>query len=314
MHAASHDTPLAVETAARVSRILAPTDFSPLSKAAVDATIAMLERSPGTSVTVAHVVDPHRVIKDEIVCDESHSHTLSTRLNHADKLMRELRTEYGERTGLETRIVAGNAARAICDMAKDEGYDLIVMSSHGHTGLARVLIGSVAEQVVQEAPCAILVAKPPKDEAGEFLQGPAPLKFRRFLVGYDHRAGARHALDMARELAGSRESHVTLVQALEPDPVGLDPVADAQMRATRLDEALKKLTGVRARHQPAGVGWDLRVEIGEPWDVIVRVAKETSSDLIVVGPHEHTRWGHCYVGSTAQRVVRLAHCPVMVVK
>jgi nucleotide-binding universal stress UspA family protein len=104
------------------------------------------------------------------------------------------------------------------------------------------------------------------------------------------------------------------VQALEPDPVGLDPVADAQIRATRLDEALKKLAGVRARHQPAAGNWDLRVEIGEPWDVIVRVAKETCSDLIVVGPHEHTRWGHCYVGSTAQRVVRLAHCPVMVVK
>jgi universal stress protein A len=56
------------------------------------------------------------------------------------------------------------------------------------------------------------------------------------------------------------------------------------------------------------------VEMGEPWEVIVKLAGETRCDLIVVGPHEHTRWGHSYVGSTAQWVVRQAKCPVLVVK
>ena len=314
MNTAYHVSDQEAGSALRVSRILAPTDFSPTSKAAVDATVAMIEGNPEVSLTLMHVVDPIAPEEAEIGCDASHHHTLSARVNHADKRMRELRAVYGDRCELDTRIVAGRAARVICDIARDESYDLIVMSSHGYAGLARVLIGSVAEQVMQEAPCAVLVVKPPKSESGELMVGPAPLRFARLLVGYDHRAGAKHALDMAGELAGKGDSHITLVHALEPTPLVPDRAADTQARVERLREALDKLGDIRARRLPAAENWDLRVEIGEPWEVIVRIAKETCSDLIVVGPHEHTRWGHSYVGSTAQRVVRLACCPVLVVK
>ncbi len=301
--------------AARVGRILAPTDFSPISRAAVNATVAMLEGNPEASLTLLHVVDTVEPEEgDDPACEALHRHTLASRVNHADRRMKELRAEYGDRSGLESRIIAGQAARTICDIARDESYDLIVMSSHGHAGLARIIIGSVAEQVVQEAPCAVLVAKPPKNQAGEFVLGPVPLKFARLLVGYDHRAGSRHALDMARELAETEDSQITLVHALQPAPLLPDCPADPQARAELLQEALDKLAAVRSRRLPAAENWTLRVEVGEPWDVIVRIAKETCSDLIVVGPHEHTRWGHCYVGSTAQRVVRRASCPVLVVK
>ncbi|WP_113961282.1 universal stress protein [Roseimicrobium gellanilyticum] len=314
MNTANQSLGQTVVPATRISRILAPTDFSPLSKAAVCATVTMLEGNPEASLTLMHAVDPGESAVDLDCGDVSHLHPLVARVNHAGKLMKTLRTECGCSSELDTRIVMGNAAHAICNLAREENYDLIVMSSHGRTGLARVLIGSVAERVVQEAPCAILVAKPPKDSAGTLLVTPVPLRFMRLLVGYDHRAGARHALDMAWELAKNRGSHLTLVHALEPGPVMPDCPSSAEERAVCVQEALERLVEVRRRRFPESLDWDLRVEIGEPWDVIVRTAKETCSDIVIVGPHEYTRWGHAYVGSTAQRVVRSAPCPVLVVK
>lgn len=152
--------PVGAEPGSRVSRILAPTDFSPLSLAAVDATVAMGMASPGSSVTLLHVVDPTHERHEEHGTTHRRA-DLPGRINQADRMMKKLHSKYGSRHGgaLETRLVTGDAARTICDMARDESFDLIAMSSHGHMGLARTLIGGVAEQVVQHAPCPVLVAK-----------------------------------------------------------------------------------------------------------------------------------------------------------
>jgi nucleotide-binding universal stress UspA family protein len=306
--------PVGAELGSRVSRILAPTDFSPLSLAAVDATVAMVMASPGSSVTLLHVVDPTHERDGEH--EPAHRTDLPGRINQADRMMKKLRSKYGSRHGdvLETRVMTGDAARTICDMARDESFDLIATSSHGHMGLARTLIGSVTEQVVQHAPCPVLVAKAFAKKDGVPAPRTPVFKFRRILVGYDHRAGARHALNMAGALSSQEGSHVTLVHVMEPAPAFTPCQEEKAACCERLREALEKLELVRTRKLPNSHDWDLRVEVGEPWEVIVNMANETGSDLVIVGPHEHTRWGHSYVGSTAQWVVRQANCPVLVVK
>ncbi|RBP46451.1 nucleotide-binding universal stress UspA family protein [Roseimicrobium gellanilyticum] len=303
------------ESASRVRRILAPTDFSPLSRAAVSATVALVMASPGASVTLLHVVDPSE--DNDAEHDAAHHHApLSTRINQADRWMKELRSQYSIQNSemLETRIATGSAVQVICDMARDEGFDLLVMSSHGRMGLARMSIGSVAEQVVQQAPCPVLVGKALRNKAGTLTPCPPEFRFSRILVGYDHRAGAQHALDMACALDAREGAHITLVHALEPAPAWPPCSADSQTQALCVHEALVRMAKVQEERMPESRNWDLRVENGEPWDVIVKLAKEADSDLIIVGPHEHTRWGHSYVGSTAQWVVRQAPCPVLVVK
>lgn len=311
----STTAPVGAAPGSRVSRILAPTDFSPLSLAAVHATVALVVASPGSSVTLLHVVDPagERNGDDGTGLQRT---GLPTRMNHADRMMKKLRSKYRVHPGdaLETRVMTGEAAGIICDMARDESFDLIVMSSHGHMGLARTRIGSVAEQVVQHAPCPVLVAKSFGNQDGVPVVRTPVFKFKRILVGYDHRAGARHALNMARALSIQEGSHVTLVHVLEPAPVFVPCPAEKEACCERLREAFENLDKVRTTKLPHSHDWDLRVETGEPWEVIVTLARETDSDLVIVGPHEHTRWGHAYVGSTAQWVVRQAECPVLVVK
>jgi nucleotide-binding universal stress UspA family protein len=65
---------------------------------------------------------------------------------------------------LEELIVHGEAASEIVRVAKERKVDLIVISSHGRTGLGRILFGSTAEAVVRHAPCPVLVVKPPQEE------------------------------------------------------------------------------------------------------------------------------------------------------
>ena len=72
-----------------------------------------------------------------------------------------LKNEYHFISG---KLVTGTTFLEIIQAARDEGVDMIVMGTHGRTGLAHVLIGSVAERVVREAPCPVLTVKNPKHE------------------------------------------------------------------------------------------------------------------------------------------------------
>jgi nucleotide-binding universal stress UspA family protein len=65
---------------------------------------------------------------------------------------------------VEELIVHGEAASEIVRVARDRKVDLIIVSSHGRTGLGRILFGSTAEAVVRHAPCPVLVVKPPQEE------------------------------------------------------------------------------------------------------------------------------------------------------
>jgi nucleotide-binding universal stress UspA family protein len=62
---------------------------------------------------------------------------------------------------VETRLLEGEPARTIVDLAREAGADLIVLGSHGRTGLDRLLMGSVAEHVVRKAGCPVLTVKSP---------------------------------------------------------------------------------------------------------------------------------------------------------
>ena len=77
--------------------------------------------------------------------------------------------ECEECAGLEVEevIVHGEAASEIVRVAKDKAVDLIVVSSHGRTGLGRILFGSTAEAIVRHAPCPVLVVKPSQEEDAE---------------------------------------------------------------------------------------------------------------------------------------------------
>ena len=121
----------------KIGAILLPTDFSAAADAAVLVATAMA-RETGARLHVVHVVPP--------ATDPSLGSEQLTRLGR----------RLGEGLPVELALLSGRAAREITAYACDKGIDLIVMSTHGRTGVSRTLLGSVTEAVVRLAPCLVL--------------------------------------------------------------------------------------------------------------------------------------------------------------
>jgi nucleotide-binding universal stress UspA family protein len=292
--------------------ILAPTDFSPMAQLALESILSLMEGRPDAKVTLLHVVEPWSVHLPS-GAEVPQPLGMADRIAHAKRQLTQLRGVYEARVAIETRVLTGTAAHVICDVAQREACGVIVLCSHGHTAWPRTGIGSVAERVVQDASCPVLVVKPPRDAAGEFVMLRVEHRLKEILVGYDHRQGARLALEAALAMANGRPASITLVHALEPSP----PLPGEPARpvdASLIEKAKTWLHRVVEEHSPAAVEWRVMVAAGHPWKLLIDTARETGGDLVVVGPHDHGEWRHCFAGSTAQRVVRLAPCSVLAVR
>ena len=149
------------------THILVPTDFSPPSDAALEYAKVVAERF-GASLHVLHVVDARFVagpIEPEAYIAESPD--VGTRVfeDARVRLSHRLTADDRIRYRAATEIVTGASARCIIDYATERGMDLIVMGTHGRSGLAHLLMGSVAEEVVRHAPCPVLTVRhSPPDE------------------------------------------------------------------------------------------------------------------------------------------------------
>ncbi|HSJ03561.1 MAG: universal stress protein [Verrucomicrobium sp.] len=295
-------------------RVLVCTDFSPLSRVGIDAAISLFNENPAAELSLLHVLEPANPtapgaagsVGDQIL--EEYIFDAEQKLSHLCKI-------YGEAVPLHSRVELGSPSAAICDIAREGSFDLIVLTSHGRSGLARALIGSVAEGVVQGANCPVLVIKLPRSEKGDLEGGPAHLSLDEIVVGYDHRREAQEALRIAATLTDRHGAHLTLVHAVEPVCMIGDAAGAVHAETRRqMFEARSLLHPLFTSEEPGSNQWTLLVEAGLPWEVLLQCADRTHADLLIVGPHEHNRWGADFAGSTAQRIVRLARCPVLVVK
>jgi nucleotide-binding universal stress UspA family protein len=143
-------------------RILVPIDFSEASKAALERAFGLAERF-GASVTVLHAWDlpPYVTTQMSLAMPGKPGQSFEEfMLENAKNGMTEALASIEKPVGVEVaqRFVRGEAWRAITDAAKS-GYDLVVMGTHGRTGLDRVLLGSVAEKVIRHAPCAVMTVR-----------------------------------------------------------------------------------------------------------------------------------------------------------
>jgi nucleotide-binding universal stress UspA family protein len=142
-------------------RILLPVDGSSPSQEAISE-VARRPRPAPSSVRVLSVVQPYVPAATEFVPGALAPQDLLER-QQADAEQVAAGTAHRlEQTGLsvDSAVRQGDPRTAIVDEAREWGADLIVMGSHGHTGLKRLLLGSVAQAVVAHAPCSVEVARP----------------------------------------------------------------------------------------------------------------------------------------------------------
>ncbi len=142
-------------------RLLVPTDFGPCSDAALGFAKRLAAKTRG-SVYLLHVIE-HRPMSVTFGAELSASESLHARRDQAEnariELGRRMLADSWSRMAMTGNIVCGASAAMISAYAADQAFDLIVMGTHGRSGIAHLLMGSIAESVIRIAPCPVLTVK-----------------------------------------------------------------------------------------------------------------------------------------------------------
>ena len=287
------------------TRILVPIDFSAPS----DAALAYARRLAGTREATLHVLHvAEATFLRAVVVDPRNRDTAV--LNRLDALLSdEDRRRFRVLSAVEH---SDEPADEIVRYARLKDIDLIVMGTHGRTGVAHILLGSVAEKVVRVAPCPVLTVRPTAGSIGATQLGPT-----RILAPTDFSPPSDRALEYARRLAAQCGAALHVLHVLEE---GVDTASfgsevfvpdSPEVRAARLKEAQDKLahrSGSGDHERPHAT---TEVVVGSTARTISRYAADNNYDLIVMGTHGRTGLAHLVMGSVAEHVVRTAPCPVL---
>lgn len=303
-------------------RFLLPIDGSPPSEHAAAVGLALAKRL-AASVVFVHVIEPHRY-RDLRDYQEA--------LERARTVGRAL-LEQWERKASRAKVPCDlqltstepesrpGVAEALVEAGIAHGCDLVVMGTHGRSGLPRVLLGSVAERMTRLAPTPLLLVRG---------HGTEPSLFKHILIATDGSAFSELALQHADVLAGTLKARLSVVYVV-PDLTQLylsagrawlfaeqtqlqAQLAQEQSRLRAQGEYILKEAAERCTHakqvhtivREAG-----RHLIGER---IREVADEEKADLIVMGTHGHTGLRKFLLGSVAEDVALQAHQPILLVR
>jgi nucleotide-binding universal stress UspA family protein len=290
--------------------LLHPTDFSSCSDEALAYALG-LARASDTTIDVLHVLTLYEPGYDEGIDDTPAAEALRAKLKaRVHERLDELVASEGDDVRLHPVVEQGlSAAPAICAFAETHGTEVIVMGTHGRTGLRHFVLGSVAEQVVRHAPCSVLTIREGAAASHRALQ--------RILVPFDFSDHARHALALAKTYAARHEAQLDVLYVIEPlsTPTTLagaltlsDLVPDIRNTALQnLKQAYDAIEG------PTVVA-KFHVTEGHAASVITDCAESLGSDLVCIATHGLSNAQRFFLGSVAERVVRRSSCPVYVVR
>jgi len=206
----------------------------------------------------------------------------------------------------ELVVKKGTAPDLILSSAQAQNIDVIVMGTHGHRGLDRLLLGSTTDRVMRTASCPVIVV-PPLDSmaAGDDLHRIRRLKHVLFCADFSENSA--WALDYAISVAAEYDAELTLLHVLEQSSNG-NSIEDATTRAM---EQLDKLLPPKVERLTGKVKTAVRV--GKPYREFIQYALEESPDLVVMGVRGRGALDLAVFGSTTYRVMQLACCPVLIV-
>jgi nucleotide-binding universal stress UspA family protein len=295
------------------TRILVPTDFSACALRAEDYAL-LLAKPCAATVDLLHVA--------EFVPGMDLDYPVNKM--YLESLQREGRValEKAEARLAAERLTAhshqeiGIPGYWISQKARQLKSDLIVMGTHGRTGLQHVLLGSTAERTMRFAPCPVLAVRVSDEvETGQSSGKAEPPSLRKILVPVDFSDCSLEAVEYAANLAAQFSGSVTLLHVLEPVAYGLDfTLVHADDPARTKIRIQGQMAEMAAALQQKKVTSASQVIGGLPIDGILRSADALNSDLIVMGTHGRRGVSHLLLGSVVEGVVRRAPCPVLAVK
>jgi len=234
---------------------------------------------------------------------------------------------------LETLVVYGKTVKEITELAPFEKADLILMTTHGRSGISRLVLGSIAQQVVRHATVPVMLIRPldQKHEQAlqETLNGIGEPSYDCFetpggniVVSLDGSQLSEVGLIPAIELAQKLGATINLLTVVHPnipvlygDMVGLgyDAAEISDDSKKHLGDARQYLDKIREKIEAKGVECAEEVQIGMASDGIADFAVSIQAKAVVMVTHARGELGHLFLGSIAEDVVRRSHLPVLLV-
>ena len=293
--------------------ILFPTDFSHSSYGALKYAAAFA-RSGNGHVVVLNVQSARVPLNLLSLSDDAPAEEWLQQLRADAKRL--LANPVFKGIDVEASFVDGEAPTAIAQAAVDHEIDLMtVVMRGGRKRFARAFGGSIAEEIVAEAPCAVLAIRPPQRDFVEQRDGKAEINLKRVLLATNFRPSSVAATQLATQMANDMgaELHAVYVigdyfeqlSSLFPEG-GLSALTRLRSSIAERMKHLERSDGSRAR---------THVAEGRPYEEIVRLAVTIEADLIVIGTavHHSLFGGTPVLGSDIERVIRNAPCPVLCV-
>ncbi len=301
------------------TRILVPTDFSVGADRALGYATA-LARLAQADVFLHHVIEFLPTMDPEFPINRNF---LQYWRQEGERGLAERAAWQANGHPIKTSLSVGQPSDRLIAAAQEAKVDLIVMGTHGRTGLDHVLLGSTAERVIAGGPCPVLAvrtAEPHGAAQAGTGQAAKPISvdwplFRRLLVPMDFSDHSLAALEKAVAVASLCSASLTLLHALEPVSYGLDfTLLDVERSKEARAAAESRLSRLATPLIAAGHHVETAVRGGLPTDAILHEAGARRADLIVMGTHGRRGLAHVLVGSVAEHVLRRASCPVLAVK
>lgn len=299
-----------------LKHVLVATDFSPPSEAALTYGRALAELF-GASLHLLHVAENDFLRftpADPQAVAAGRRRTLAARLTDHD------------RAALHARAiiqVSDEPADAIVEYARSEPIDLIVLGTHGRSGLSHALLGSVAERVVRAAPCPVFTIRQPEHESvvpDSTKSEAVMIVLKKILVATDFSEPSDAALAYGRELARTFSAKLVVLNVTDnimarayggDGFVFSDPTLQQEVEAA----ARKQADALLSDEDREQLGAEAVILTSNtPAFAIVDYASANSVDLIIMGTHGRGAVAHLLMGSVAERVVRTAPCPVLTVR
>lgn len=304
-------------------RILCPIDFSPASIKALTyaAAFASWYKAELEVLHVEPVFDA--AVVRTTAAQEGESAGRTRPVSHHDVLSQIDHAISAAGAGTVNRRVfalEGRADETIVARARAQRADLVVMGTHGRSGIDRMLLGSVTEPVLRTSPCPVLTVPP---AAHPMTIGPVALE--RILCPVDYSPSSLKALKYAMDLGRQSGGCVTVLNAIEyldsEEDVELpqfDPCykarTDNQLRRHELIDAARERLHAIVALEPATSGTiNEVVTTGRAHKAILQHAADRGADVVVMGAQGTGGVELMLYGSNTQHVVRHAACPVMTV-
>ena len=284
-----------------LSRIMVATDFSPIADRALDYAVSLARRF-GSWIYLTHVITHkgHRVLHPDV--------GPPSKERFRELALQKVRAieDSGRFYSVPHKVVIeeGSLWPALETLLDSQKIDLLVLGTHGMSGPLKAVFGSAAEQIFRQASIPVLTVGPTVTQ-----EPPFEAEFRSILFATDFGPAAEREAAFAFAIAQEHRARLILLNVI-PFRAGLpewDAAAERALVTRQLQELVPQTKEIHCKPE-------LDVAYGEPVTEILRVARETEADLIVIGAKRSGALSGHIPGTKAYGVVCGAQCPVLTIK